>query len=97
MIHAGWPRFMKPGTLAQLSEPTVRNLEKNGIIPKRHPIIGAFDSEAVLRALIDAAGIDRRSDVEQATARTLERIRREAEQKANRKRPTKGVPRARFA
>jgi hypothetical protein len=43
MIHVGWPRFMKPGTLAQfldVSEPTARNLEKNGIIPKRHPIIG---------------------------------------------------------
>ena len=73
----GWPRFMRPKTLAaflDVSEPTVRDLERRGIIPARNPILGAFDSEAVVKALVAAAGGEKRTDAEEATIRTIEKL-----------------------
>ncbi len=74
-----WPRFMKLGTLAaflDVSEPTVRDLERRGIIPARNPILGAFDSEAVVKALVAAAGGEKRTDAEEARLKTLQHISR---------------------
>jgi hypothetical protein len=77
------PRFMKLSTLAQwldVSEPTVRRLEREGKIPKRHPELGTFDSEAVVKALtIRAAGGEDRTDAQEATARLLEDLQRTAQ------------------
>lgn len=78
MAPSPWPRFMKLGTLAaflDVSEPTIRDLEKRGIIPKRHPILGGFDSESVIKALAKAATGEGMGDAEQARIRTLEKLR----------------------
>lgn len=75
-MQHGWPKYMKPGTLAaflDVSVPTVRDLERRGIIPRRNPILGAFDSEAVLKALTMAAG-EKHSDAEEATIRTIQKL-----------------------
>lgn len=76
-VIATWPRFMRPGTLAaflDVSEPTVRDLEERGIIPKRNPAIGAFDSEAVIKALAEFATGEKPTDAEKAREKTLEYI-----------------------
>jgi hypothetical protein len=68
---------MKPGTLAaflDVSEATVRDMERRGIIPKRNPLLGVFDSEAVVAALAKYAGGEKRTDAEEATIRTLEKL-----------------------
>lgn len=74
----GWPRFMRPKTLAaylDVSEPTVRDLEQRGIIPRRNHI-GTFDSEAVVAALAKHAG--GKTDAENATIRTIDKLSRKA-------------------
>lgn len=68
---------MKPGTLAaflDVSETTVRDLEKRGIIPRRNDLLGTFDSEAVIGALAKYAGGEKRTDAEEATIRTIEKL-----------------------
>lgn len=75
-----WPRFMKLATLAaflDVSEPTIRQMERKGIIPKRHTLLGTFDSEGVIKALTKAA-IGEEPDAGSSTARAIERIQREA-------------------
>ena len=72
-----WPKFMRPKTLAaflDVSEPTVRDLERRGIIPRRNQLLGVFDSEAVVAALAKHAGGEKRGDAEEATIRTIEKL-----------------------
>ena len=74
-----WPRYMKPGTLAaflDVSETTVRDLERRGIIPPRNQLLGVFDSEAVVAALAKHAGGEKRGDAEEAREKTLRYISR---------------------